>query len=159
MPFLAILFSSLLFALLTIQSWNGTLGFSSVLLLPLSIIFFVYGKKKIQVQHTILAKRLTFLAKLLMTIVGVMALLRHPIDTDVHIVEQGTSKVQLHSKAPHSSHRRQKIYNLQLMEHIAFPLQETMFALLLDFPSTKPSPNISIKQTDKHLSCLPYAPC
>ena len=98
MHFLAVLFSSLLFALLTIQSWNGTLGLSSVLLLPLSIIFFVYGKKKIQVQHTILAKRLTFLAKLLMTIVGVMALLRHPIDTDVHIVEQGTSKVHLHAK-------------------------------------------------------------
>ena len=90
---ISILFSSILFAILSIQSWNGTLGFSSVFLLPLAILFFVYGKNKLHVKHSVLTKRLTFLAKLLMTIVGVMALLRHPIDTDVHTVENEPPKV------------------------------------------------------------------
>ena len=99
MPALSIIFSSLLFGVLTIQSWNGTLGFSSIFLLPLAILFFVYGKKRLHPHQALLAKRLTFFAKLLMTIVGVMALLRHPIDTDVHTVQEGNAEIYLHAKA------------------------------------------------------------
>lgn len=94
----SIVFSSILFGILTIQSWNGTLGFSSIILLPLSILFFVYGKNKLKPSHSVLAKRITFFAKLLMTIVGVMALLRHPIDTDVHTVQDGRVEVYLQAK-------------------------------------------------------------
>ena len=50
-------------------------------------------------SHAPFAKRLTFIAKLLMTIVGVTALLRHPIDTDVHTVENnGEANIHLHAK-------------------------------------------------------------
>lgn len=95
MPIVALLLSCLLFGLLSVQSWNGTLGISSILLLPLSISCFVYGKKHINIQR---AKKITFIAKLLMTIIGVMALLRHPIDTDVHAVQKGESRIQLYSQ-------------------------------------------------------------
>lgn len=98
MPALSIIFSSLLFGILTVQSWNGTLGFGSVFLLPLSIAFFAYGKKKVHINRPLLAKRITLLAKLLMTIVGVMALLRHPIDTDVHTIQEGRAEIFLHAK-------------------------------------------------------------
>ena len=98
MSALFILFSCILFTILTLQSWSGTLGLSSVFLLPLSIVFFVYGKKGLQIKYSTLAKRLTFVAKLLMTIVGVMALLRHPIDTDVHTVQNGRAEIYLQAK-------------------------------------------------------------
>ena len=106
MPILTILISSILFGILSVQSWNGTLGIASALLLPLSILCFVYGKNRI---NSSLAKKLTFIAKLLMTIVGVLALLRHPIDTDVHSVQQGEASIQLY--APKATSVTVTLYN------------------------------------------------
>ncbi len=95
MHHLMLLISAALFALLTQQSWAGTLGLSSVIVLPLCIGCFVYGNKRLPKQW---ARRCAFAAKFLMTIVGIMALLRHPIDTDVQDVQNQSAIVQLQSQ-------------------------------------------------------------
>jgi hypothetical protein len=92
MQLFSIICSALLFASLSLQSWNGTLGLSSVIILPLSIVLFVYGKRKLSKSW---ANRITFIAKLLMTIIGVVALLRHPIETDVQDVSNGSAIVHI----------------------------------------------------------------
>ena len=92
---LLLMISAALFVLLTQQSWAGTLGLSSVIILPLCIGCFVYGNKRLPKTW---AKRCAFVAKFLMTVVGIVALLRHPIETDVQEVQNQAAVVQLQSQ-------------------------------------------------------------
>ena len=94
MHIISILISGLLFSFLSMHAWNGSLGISSIIVLPISILTFVYGRRKLTPTHK---TTLTFCAKFLMTIVGIIALLRHPIETDVQEVIDGTAIVSIQS--------------------------------------------------------------
>ena len=94
---LSLFLSFSLFGILTLDSWKGQLGLSSAALLILSIGLFVYGRKKISSSWR---GWLTFFAKALITVVGIMALLRHPIDTDVQTLQQ--EKALIHVYSTHS---------------------------------------------------------
>ena len=105
---LSLLASSSLFLFLSHQSWNGKLGFSSVIILPLSIALFLFARKTLAPRHK---RWLTFLAKFLFTIVGILALLRHPIETDVQPVVDGKAEIHLFSREKAPQKITIKIFN------------------------------------------------
>jgi hypothetical protein len=73
---LLIIASRLVFALLCFFAWQGKLGFLAIGLLFTATVLFWVGKKGLQEADQKLASAW---AKALFTIVGIMALLRHPI--------------------------------------------------------------------------------
>jgi hypothetical protein len=73
---LLIVASRLVFALLCFFAWQGKLGFMALLLLTGAALLFWIGKKGLPEDDQ---KTASFWAKGLFTIVGIMALLRHPI--------------------------------------------------------------------------------
>lgn len=73
---LLIITSRLVFALLCFFAWQGKLGFLAIGLLFTATVLFWVGKKGLQEADQKLASAW---AKALFTIVGIMALLRHPI--------------------------------------------------------------------------------
>jgi hypothetical protein len=73
---LLIVASRLMFALLCFFAWQGKLGFLALLLLAGAALLFWIGKKGLPEEDKKIA---SFWAKGLFTIVGIMALLRHPI--------------------------------------------------------------------------------
>ncbi|MEC7987222.1 MAG: hypothetical protein VX278_18780 [Myxococcota bacterium] len=106
---LSLLLSSSLFFLLTYQAWYGKLGFLSIIVLPLCILLFLYARKSLALRPK---KWLSFLAKLLFTIVGILALLRHPIETDVQIVDEGTAEIHVASRADAPQTTQLEIFSL-----------------------------------------------
>jgi hypothetical protein len=79
---LALLFlSALAFAGLTWFAWGGALGLKAIVLLLVATACYFIGRLKIERSPR---KSLDMLAKVLFTIVGCMALLRHPIEVDEH---------------------------------------------------------------------------
>jgi hypothetical protein len=74
---LLIALSSLTFAGLTYKAWDGHLGFAAIALLISSFGFFFLGRRKLDKATR---KPIDLAAKVLFTIVGMMALLRHPIE-------------------------------------------------------------------------------
>ena len=68
--------SRLLFAVITYFAWQGRVGLPVLALLLLSFICFFYGRKGLDVAKKKLASQW---GKALFTIVGIIALLRHPI--------------------------------------------------------------------------------
>ncbi len=73
---LFVLASRLLFAFLCFLAWQGNIGLMALLVLITSAILFWIGKRGLSLENQKIA---TFWAKGLFTIVGIMALLRHPI--------------------------------------------------------------------------------
>ena len=71
-----ILASRLVFALLCFKAWQGQLGLTALLILFVATGLFFVGKKGLTEEDQ---KTASFWAKGLFTIVGIMALLRHPI--------------------------------------------------------------------------------
>ena len=71
-----VLASRLVFALLCFKAWQGQLGFTALLILFVAAGLFFVGKKGLPEADQ---KTAAFWAKGLFTIVGIMALLRHPI--------------------------------------------------------------------------------
>ena len=71
-----ILASRLVFALLCFKAWQGQLGLAALLILFVATGLFFVGKKGLKEEDQ---KTASFWAKGLFTIVGIMALLRHPI--------------------------------------------------------------------------------
>ena len=119
MPFTSILFlvlSSSCFLFLTKQAWIGTLGFSSVLILPLSILFFILARKNL---NPTFKRWLSFFAKLAFTIVGIMALLRHPIETDVQSIVNGEATIQIFSRSDDTQTISLEIYNAQQKDSLS----------------------------------------
>lgn len=64
------------FAWLTVLAWNGRLGLLAMMLLLASGITLMFGRRQLGAEPR---KRLDMVAKLIFTIVGFIALLRHPI--------------------------------------------------------------------------------
>ena len=79
MAWLLILLGAAAFAGLSAMAWGGKLGFAAIGLLLISSVFYFLGRSKLPS-----AKRKTpdGIAKVLFTIVGMMALLRHPIEVE-----------------------------------------------------------------------------
>ena len=65
------------FALLSWYCWNGQLGVSELVLLVVATVAFVLGRRQL---HGTTRRRVDLLAKTAFTLIGMMALLRHPID-------------------------------------------------------------------------------
>ena len=68
--------SRLVFALLCFKAWQGKLGLTALLILFAAAALFFVGKRGLKEEDQ---KTASFWAKGLFTIVGIMALLRHPI--------------------------------------------------------------------------------
>jgi hypothetical protein len=62
---------------LTWRAWNGTLGLPAIALLIVAAVAFFFGRKRLSPAAR---APLDTVAKALFTIVGMMPLLRHPID-------------------------------------------------------------------------------
>ena len=71
-----VLASRLVFALLCFKAWQGQLGLTALLVLFVATGLFFIGKRGLKEKDQ---KTASFWAKSLFTIVGIMALLRHPI--------------------------------------------------------------------------------
>ena len=78
---LLLVLSALTFAGVTWFAWTGALGLKAVGLLLVASVTFFLGRTKISKAPR---KRLDMFSKVLFTIVGCMALLRHPIEIDEH---------------------------------------------------------------------------
>lgn len=79
MSYLALAVSALAFAALTWFSWTGSLGLPALVLLLVSGVSFFVGRRGLSKEGK---KPVDNLGKVLFTIVGIMALLRHPIEVD-----------------------------------------------------------------------------
>lgn len=67
------------FGMLGVQAWNGTMGLTAMVLLVVSGVAFLVGRGKLTPGAR---KPVDLVAKVAFTAVGMMALLRHPIDVD-----------------------------------------------------------------------------
>jgi len=76
MSALLLLVSRLLFAVICYFAWKGQLGLPVLLLLFVSFAAFWFGQKKLEKPER---RQAVLWAKALFTVVGIMALLRHPI--------------------------------------------------------------------------------
>lgn len=77
MPAVLLALAALCFAGLSFFAWKGTLGFAAMGLLGASAALFFAGRRRLASASK---KRVDMVAKVLFTIVGIMALLRHPIE-------------------------------------------------------------------------------
>jgi hypothetical protein len=80
MGFALIAVSAMAFAGLTFYAWKGSLGLVAIVLLLVAGVCMFLGRRKLTKGQR---KPLDMVSKILFTIVGCMALLRHPIDTNV----------------------------------------------------------------------------
>lgn len=68
-----------LFGVVTWKAWQGALGLVAIVALAGAFAAFWFGRKKVDAA---VRKKLDMPAKVLFTLVGIMALLRHPIDIE-----------------------------------------------------------------------------
>ena len=71
-----IIASRLVFAVLCFKAWQGQVGLTALLILFAAAVLFFVGKRGLKEEDQ---KSASFWAKGLFTVVGIMALLRHPI--------------------------------------------------------------------------------
>ena len=79
MGWVLIVLSALSFAGLTFYAWTGHLGLVAMGLLIVSAAFFLVGRRKLPVRAR---RSIDWVAKISFTVVGCMALLRHPIQVE-----------------------------------------------------------------------------
>ncbi len=79
MAWVMILVAAVAFAGLTAMAWSGKLGFAAIGLLLVSSAFYFVGRSRLPADAR---RRPDGIAKILFTIVGMMALLRHPIQVE-----------------------------------------------------------------------------
>ncbi len=93
MGYALIAVAAVAFGGLSLYAWKGSLGLVVIVLLLVSCGSFMVGRRKLGKAPR---QSIDMIAKVLFTVVGCMALLRHPVDTNVVKVTAESTTLAYH---------------------------------------------------------------